>query len=96
MAINTALAGVAASTAAWLAGTQLRAWDCCFFTLAELKGIWILGAAGRWIVLPLGHLSPVVRGLWRLAVQPISALALPLGLQVGLGFGGFGVQGSGG
>ena len=81
--MSTALAGMAASTAAWLAGTQLRAWDCCFFTLAELKGIWFLGAAGRWMVLPVGHLSPVWKALWRLAVQPLSALALPAGLQVG-------------
>ena len=78
-------AGVAASTAAWLAGTQLRAWNCGIFTLAELKGLWFLGAAGRWVILPLGHLSPILNGAWRLAGQPLKAVMphIPLGLQVG-------------
>ena len=77
-------AGMAASTAAWLAGTQLRAWNCGIFTLAELKGLWFLGAAGRWVILPLGHLSPILNGAWKLAGQPFKAVMphIPLGLQV--------------
>ena len=69
-------AGMAASTAAWLAGSQLRVWNCLFFTLADLKGVWFLGAAGRWVVLPLGRLAPLLPRLGKQAAR-----LLPLSLQ---------------